>query len=151
MPQSQTNLQCKLKASKGTHWSEASASRSEAAYLDPWPWKHMPEVSRPLSFGRLVCSSYNGSTDVWFSYLMEGLQVLQGLLGSQSQRGLQTGGQLADTSQEAGIQQRGAQQGRHLLLQQHRLEETQWVETDLPVSICQNKRGRSEMCSMDTD
>lgn len=73
-------------------------------------------------------------------HLLEGLQVLQGLLGCQSQAGLHAGGEPADTSLQVWIKQRGAQQEQHLLLQQDRLQETQRVETHLPVSICHKYR-----------
>ena len=71
---------------------------------------------------------------VW--YLLEGVQILQGLLGGLSQARHGAGREVADSGLEVRVEQRGAQQEQRLLLQQHRLQEAQRVETHLPVSIC---------------
>ncbi|KAG7236088.1 hypothetical protein INR49_001369 [Caranx melampygus] len=66
-----------------------------------------------------------------------GVRILQGLLGGQPQAWVGTGGEVADAGFEVRVQQKGAQQVQHLLIQQQGLEETQRVEMHLPVSICQ--------------
>lgn len=71
-------------------------------------------------------------------HLLEGLKILQGLLSRDPQAGLHGTSEVADAGLEVHIQQGRArrQQHLHLLLQQHRLQEAQGVETHLPVSIC---------------
>lgn len=66
---------------------------------------------------------------------LQGLQVLQGLPGRGSEGGLWAGRVPADTSLEVPCQQRGAQEQHHILVQQQRLQETEAVEANLPVSI----------------
>lgn len=81
---------------------------------------------------------------LWQPYLLESLEVLQGLLGSQSQAGMRPRSELADAILEAWVQQRAAQQKLHLLLRHHRLQEAQGVEAHLPVSVSKKKKEKKK-------
>ncbi|TNN42944.1 hypothetical protein EYF80_046865 [Liparis tanakae] len=94
-----------------------------------------------LSLGRtdawLQVGGAQGAGAVHLGQLLQAQQVLQALLGGPPQARLPAGGEPDDLSLQVWIQQRRAQQEQHLLLQQHRLQEAQRVETHLPVCICE--------------